>query len=90
MEDLDETQYGPTIMHDDNSACIALSKGEGRYLSSNHIGLRFHYLRERVESNELKLNYIMTEDQLEDLMTKTLAPKRYEVLMRKKVFSRFS
>lgn len=45
LMDLGEEQKGPTIMHEDNMACLSLAKGEGKFLMSKHIGLRYHYLR---------------------------------------------
>ena len=37
-----------------------------------------HYVRERVQANDLKLSYVETDDQRADLLTKNLARVRFE------------
>jgi hypothetical protein len=37
-----------------------------------HIDIKYHFLRERAESGELKLQYINTKDNLADIFTKAL------------------
>lgn len=49
-------------MHEHNLAFIALSKGEGRYLTSKNIGIRYHYLREKIDTNDIQLEHIPTQD----------------------------
>ena len=55
MLGLDEKQDAATIIYEDNMACVSednmpcvsLSKGEGRYLTSKNIGIRYSYLKEK-------------------------------------------
>lgn len=59
---------------------------EGLYLTSSNIGLRCHYLREKVLSKEICMKHISTEDQLPDLLTQTMSPLRFNELINKVVF----
>lgn len=51
-------QCQATVLIEGNSTCFSQSEGEGRSLKSKHIGLRFHYLRKKVLSEEFTLEYI--------------------------------
>lgn len=82
---LNEKQTEPTVMHEENQECTSLAKVEGTFLRSKHIGLHYHYLREKIENNEIILVHVPTEDQLADLLTKPLAAKRFEYLMKQVV-----
>lgn len=86
LKEFNEEQPRPSLIHEDNMACISLSKGEGLYLTSKHIGLRHHYLKETLEAGEIMLVHVSTEKQLADLLTKTLAPVKFKGFMRLIVF----
>lgn len=76
MESLDERQDEPTIIHEVKESCSIFAKGEGIFLTSKRINLRYHYLRENVESNEINMEYICTNDQLADLLNNSLGSNR--------------
>ncbi|CAL0321854.1 unnamed protein product [Lupinus luteus] len=64
----------------DNISAINLAKNPVSHGRSKHIEVRFHYLRELVSKEKLKLVYCRTDDQLADLFTKPLKPERFENL----------
>jgi hypothetical protein len=77
LRDLGYEQRGPTAIHEDNQACIAMSSNPTvNHKRSKHIDIRYHFTRERVESGDLELRYVPTEHQLADLLTKALESKR--------------
>ena len=45
---------------------------------SKHIEIPCHYVRDMVEKNVIKLEYISTEDQIADTLTKPLAKTKVE------------
>ena len=65
-------QDKPMVIREDNQACIAFSLNPGVYKMSKHIDVKFHFVRERVASKEIVLEYIDTKDQLADILTKAL------------------
>ena len=83
LKDLNDEQLEPTIMYEDNMACLLLSKREGKFLTSKHIGLRYHYLREKVMLKEIKMEYVPTDQQLADMLTKALAFRKFDELMKR-------
>ena len=62
----------PMVLREDNQACIAFSANPLDYKKSKHIDVKYHFVRERVASKEIVLEYINTSDQLADILTKAL------------------
>lgn len=61
----------------DNQSAIALSKNPVFHDRSKHIELRFHFIRECVEKNRVKVQYISTSEKLADILTKPLGRDRF-------------
>jgi hypothetical protein len=53
---------------------------------SRHIHIRHHYIRDRVECNEIKLVHLSTDKMLADFFTKPFGPKKH-VAFRDLVFN---
>jgi hypothetical protein len=56
----------------DNQSAIALSKNPVLHDRSKHIDTKFHFIRECVETGKICLEYVSTQDQLADILTKSL------------------
>jgi transposase InsO family protein len=67
----------PTTIRCDNNAAICLSEDPLLHERVKHIDIKYHFLRERAESGELKLLYINTKDNLADLFTKALEGQQF-------------
>ena len=67
----------PTIIHCDNNAAIILSEDPLLHDRVKHIDIKYHFLRERAQNNELKLRYINTKDNLADIFTKALETPQF-------------
>lgn len=76
LKSLGYEQEGPTIIYEDNQACIAMSENPVLHKRTKHIDMRYHFTRERVQSQEIKLRYVATQYQLADLLTKALNHER--------------
>ena len=65
-------------MFGDNKGAIHLARNpvmEGR---SKHIDIKYYFLRERVEDNSFVLDYVSTDQQLADIMTKNLTWQKFQ------------
>ena len=62
-----------TILHEDNEACIKLSKNPQDHSRTKHIQVRYHVIRKYVQDKVMKLVYIPTKSQLADSLTKSLS-----------------
>lgn len=61
-----------TTMHEYSSACLFMALGEGKFLQLKHIGIRFHYLREKIEDQQIILKYMATKKKIAGTSTKLL------------------
>lgn len=73
--DFRDTPSGPTLIHEDNQACINMANNPESFSRTKHIDQIYHVvsLRERISLNEIRLQYIPTKEQVADVMTKALA-----------------
>ncbi|GKB39703.1 retrovirus-related pol polyprotein from transposon TNT 1-94 [Tanacetum coccineum] len=70
-------------MYCDNKSAIALCCNNIHHSRSNHIDIRFHFIKEHVENGVIKLYFFNTEYQLTDIFTKALGRERIEFLINK-------
>jgi len=76
LKSLGYEQQGHTVIFEDNQGCIYMSQNPVMHKRAKHIDIRYHFVRERVAQGVVKLEYIKTEDQLADLLTKPLLKAR--------------
>ena len=74
---IDRPPETPTTILCDNTASINLSEDPLLHSRVKHVDIKFHFLRERVQSQELKVSYINTKDNIADLFTKALAVQQF-------------
>jgi hypothetical protein len=70
LKDLTFVQSDPTRLKVDNQGTIALAENGMMNKRSKHIDVRFHFIQERIASEEIKLEYVPSKEQLADLLTK--------------------
>ena len=80
MEELIRREGDPPILYVDNKATISLVKNLVLHDRSKHIDIRFHYIRECADRGLIKIDFIRTEEQLEDIFTKSLVRVKFEEL----------
>ena len=65
-------QKQPTIVFEDNWACIHLSRNSVLHHKSKHIDVRVYHLRDLCKAGVMNLLKIGTDDQVADALTKAL------------------
>lgn len=71
----------PTTIYCDNQSCIKLSENPVFHDRSKHIEIRYHFIRYWVQRGAVRLAYVSTDDQVADMLTKSL-PKGKHVRFR--------
>jgi hypothetical protein len=74
----------PTVIHCDNQSCIKLSENPVFHDRSKHIEIRYHFIRDWVQRGAVQLQYVSTDDQVADILTKAL-PRGKHVYFRDKM-----
>lgn len=67
----------PINVFEDNQSCIKMASTM-ETKRTKHIDVRHHFLRECVEQEKIMLNYIPTENQQADVLTKALANPKFK------------
>ena len=67
----------PTIIYADNVSSIKWSENPVYHQRSKHIAIRHHFLRQLVEENIIKFEYIATDNNIADILTKPLHKKLF-------------
>jgi hypothetical protein len=65
-------ELSPTVIHYDNQSCIKLSENPVFHDRSKHIEIIYHFIREWVQRGAVQLQYISTDEQVADILTKAL------------------
>ena len=71
------------LVFEDNQGSIALAKNPEFHKRTKHIDIRYHFVREKVESGEVAIEYCPTQDMLADIMTKPIAAPQFAALRSK-------
>ena len=73
MEFLDFPQVNPTIIFEDNAACIQMSRNPAHTSRTKHIDLLRFYLKELVNRHIIQLDSVSTRDQHAEFLTKAVS-----------------
>ncbi|RVW49846.1 Retrovirus-related Pol polyprotein from transposon RE1 [Vitis vinifera] len=78
-----EAEYiatGTMVVFCDNTSAINISKNPVLHSRTKHIDIRHHFIRDLVEDKVVSLEYVPTEGQIADILTKPLDVSRFESL----------
>ena len=67
-----EDKAQPTVIRNDATSAIQLAENPVFHRRSKHIGIRHHFIRQLVEENIIKFEYLPSAENLADLLTKPL------------------
>ena len=81
LSDLEFPQERASILHEDNQGAMALATGRaGMAKRTKHIDIRHHFVREKIVSAQLVLEYVPSAPQRADIMTKSFAVAKFREL----------
>jgi hypothetical protein len=76
--ELKQQQQSATTIYVDNTSAIRLVENPEFHKRTKHIDVRYHYIRELAEKEEVKVKYISTNEQKADILTKPLQRAKHE------------
>ena len=68
----------PIVINYDNTSVINMSKNPIIHSKTEHIPIKYHYLREQVSQKDVRLEYIDTKEQIANIFTKPLLKEAFE------------
>ena len=74
LSGIDETMVKLLV---DNKLAIVLTKNLVQHSRTKHIDTRHHFIRQYVEDKKIQVDYVRTEDQLADILTKSLGRVKF-------------
>ena len=77
LADLIKREVRKVSVKIDNQAAISLCKNPVHHERSKHIDTRFRYIRECIEKGMIKVQHVNTNDQLADILTKSLDKEKF-------------
>ena len=76
-------KIGSTCINFDNQSAIKLAHNRIYHARSKYIDLQYHFVWEKIESNEIDLVFCNNKDNMADIFTKTLGKLKFEVFRSK-------
>ena len=73
----------PTTIYEDNQSTICMAKNNQSHGRSKHIDIKYHFVREQVEQQSIKLIYCKSEEMTADILTKGLLNYQFKKLRSK-------
>lgn len=67
----------PPLLKVDNKSAIDLAKNPVHHGRCKHIRIRYHFVRECAAEGRIGIDFVRTEDQLADILTKPLARVKF-------------
>ncbi len=68
-------QKESSIIFEDNQGAIELSRNQKHHNRIKHIEICYHFIRERMNSKKMYVEYFLTENMLANIMTTQALPK---------------
>ena len=72
FEELGVPLLKPSVIKEDNKACQLFADHSGSHQRTKHIDVRHHFVRERIQRESIRVDYIPTSDNVADVFTKAL------------------
>ena len=80
LSDLRLLPSAPTVIYEDNQATLRISRAFYTSRRTKHISVRYHWIRQDIESGVAVLEYVPTREQLADILTKNLGSHLFGTL----------
>jgi len=68
----------PATVYQDNQSTMALiGKGQSTSERTRHINVRYYWVKDRVDSGDIQIVYLPTEDMVADIFTKPMQGQKF-------------
>jgi len=74
----DTSQMKAVMIYEDNQSCIKSLQNDIVPPNLRHIRIRYHWIKEKIQSGDIKIAYVDTKNQLADCFSKCLGPSKFQ------------
>ena len=74
-------KVAPPVIHCDNQSAIYAAHGQSTHSKAKHIDVRYHFIKDLVAKERIKVEFIPSSGQIADLFTKSLERKSHFLLV---------
>jgi hypothetical protein len=76
--DSEEVVVAPVpLLLSDNKSAIAIAKNDVHHNRTKHINIKHHFIRDQIANGIITLQWVSTDRQVADILTKTLQPRPF-------------
>ena len=78
LSDIHMLPKEPMTIMEDNQGAICIASNPVIHSRTKHIDIRYHCIRETIESKAIKVQYCPIEEMVADLLTKPLSKEKFK------------
>jgi hypothetical protein len=83
LRDIQVEYDDPIPIYCDNTSVICISKNTVMHSKTKKIPIKYHFLREQVAKNNIRVEYVGTKEQVANIFTKPLPREAFEYLFQR-------
>jgi hypothetical protein len=80
LKEIGQEESMPIPLLCDNQSAIRLAKNPEFHQRTKHVDIKYHFIREQLKNGVIDMQYVGTDDQLADMLTKPLETSRFQKL----------
>ena len=78
MSRIFDMEVDTTVILCDNQSCLKMTENSVFHEKLKHLEIRYFYIRDMVQKGAIKLQYVSTNEQVVDVLTKPLSRVKFE------------
>jgi hypothetical protein len=78
LSEIGQEQLNPTVLNTNNQASISLAQNPVFHKATKDIEVRYHHMRQCFESGTIVPTYVLTNNQIANVLMKPLARDKHE------------
>ncbi|KAH8288013.1 hypothetical protein KR018_001471 [Drosophila ironensis] len=77
LQEIGWSTQKPTTIYCDNVSAQQIALNPVHHKRTKHIDVKFHFVREKVKNNEINLEFVSSEENVADVLTKMLSKQKH-------------